>query len=99
MRVIEVIEDHVYNEILTKVLGWKWMSFIGIPTRSTEGYPDKCRVRQLFSPKQLAMTEWADYFAKHEGREADGTEPLAYRYCSSQGPAIPPKISLLVEDR
>lgn len=95
---MKVIEKHGLDElILTQVLGWKWLSFIGIPTRDTEGYPAECRVRQLFSPKQLKSKEWQEHLAKCEVRDADGTEPLSYRYCSSMGPARPPRLFILVD--
>ena len=96
---MKLIEKHgLDEEIAIRVLGWQWMSFVGVPTRGIEGYPAKRRVRELFSPKQLKSKEWQEYFEKHEGKEADMTEPLSYRYCSSQGPAVPPKIYLLVEE-
>lgn len=96
---MKVIEDHnLHDQILTQVLGWKWMSYIGKPCRGTEGYPEDCRVRQLMSPRQLESQKWKDYFAGCEGREADGTEPLSYRYCSSVGPAMPPRILILVDE-
>jgi hypothetical protein len=102
---MRVIEDHGIDElILTKLLGWKWMSFLGMPTNDHPNYRDPdvrekgLRVRELFSPKQLESQGWQEYFEKHEGREADGTEPLSYRYCSSMGPARPPRLFILVDD-
>lgn len=96
---MKVIEDHGLNEvILTRVLRWKWVSFIGTPVRGTVGYPSKCRVRQLLSPEQLKSPEWIGHLDKLEAREADGTEPLAYAHGSSQGLAVPPRILLLVDE-
>ncbi len=94
---MKLIEDHgMDEEIAVRLFGWKWMSYVGIPIRGTEGYPKECRVRELFSPTQLKMPEWIEHFAKHEGREAEGTEPLAYCYCSSSGWTVPPRIVFLV---
>ena len=96
---MRIIKKHGLDEvILTQVFGWKWMSFEGIPTRSTKGYPEKCRVRELFSPKQLKSKNWQKYFKEREGREADGSEPLSYSYCSSMGPTPPPRLFILVDD-
>lgn len=96
---MKLIEKHdLHEEIAIRVLGWKWMSFVGIPTKSAEGYPAKRRVRELFSPKMLKSAEWQKYLAENEGREADMTEPLSYCYCSSQGPVVPPRIYLLVQE-
>jgi hypothetical protein len=93
---MKVIENHGLDEIiLIQVLGWKWISFIGIPIKGTEGYPKECRVRQFFPPSQLKA--WKEHLEKHEGRDADGTEPLSY-YGSSQGPGIPPRLLILVDD-
>ena len=96
---MKIIEQHGIDElILTQVLGWKWMSFVGIPVRGTEGYPQEMRVRELFSPKRLESMDWQRYLANREGNEADGTEPLSYRYCSSVGPERPPRLFILVDE-
>ena len=66
---MRVIENHGLDDIvLTQVLGWKWMSFISVPVRGTEGYPNECRVRQLFPPEQLESQEWIAFFRK-KGRQ------------------------------
>jgi len=97
---MKVIEKHNLTEtVLTQILGWKWMSYIGTPVKGTPGYPAKQRVRQLFSPNQLRTAGWSEVFEQAEGREADMTEPLDYCYCSSAGPAIPPRIMILVDER
>lgn len=80
----KMIEHHAIK------CGWRWMSWVGIPVRGAEGYPVKCRVRQLISPRQLASPHWKRLFFENKGREADGTEPLAYAYDSSQGAIDPP---------
>lgn len=73
-----------YNEIYAiERHGYRWMSFIGIPVRRTPDYPNEQRVRQLLSAEQLEHPRWKEFLEKHEGREADGTEPLSYDYCSS----------------
>lgn len=97
MRIIE--KHNLTNTVLTEVLGWKWMSYVGVPVKGTAGYPAKCRVRKLMSPKTLKSHDWVAFLLTHEGREADMTEPLDYSYCSSQGPERPPQIYLLVDDR
>ena len=92
---MRIIEEHGLDEvILQQVLGWRWMSFVGLPTRDTAGYPKVMRVRQLFSPTQL---EDADWLERYDARDADGTEPRAYCYCSSVGPAVPPRLFILVD--
>ena len=91
MQVIEIDEDSIrpvypewYNQVWAiETLGYKWMSFDGIPTRGTEGYPQRQRVRQLMSPEQLASPRWQEFLQQNNGREADGDEPLSYSYCSS----------------
>lgn len=98
MKLKPIQDEEIATAIIIKMLGWKWMSFIGIPTRDTEGYPEKRRVRELFSPKQLKSKQWIDYLSQNEGREADGTEPLSYSYCSSAGPAMPPRLFVLIDD-
>lgn len=97
---MKVIEKHDLTEaVLTQLLGWKWMSYVGTPVKGTPGYPAKQRVRQLFSPAMLKADGWKEYLQQTEGREADMTEPLDYCYCSSNGPAIPPRILILVDER
>lgn len=82
--------DHAIAE---EFFGWKWMAFRGIPVRGTKDYPTKQIVRQFFPPKSLENPEWIEFLAKNEGRRADGSEPLSYRYCSSVGPASVPHFS------
>lgn len=86
------------EELAIRLLGWKWMSFIGTPVKSSPAYPNLVRVRQLMSPKQLESKSWINYFNRTEGREATGDEPLAYTYCSSWCTAASiPKFTILVE--
>lgn len=94
------IVKHKLNEYLAiTLLGWKWVSFVGIPVKGTEGYPKKCRVRQLLSKKQLESESWQDKLSVNEGRDAIGDEPLAYTYCSSQGSdARVPRFTILVDE-
>ena len=73
-----------YNEVYAvHKLGWRWMAFDGIPIKGTPGYPQRQRVKQLFSPEQLADREWQDFLNRSSASEADGDEPLSYTYCSS----------------
>lgn len=75
--------------IACELFGWKWMAYHGIPIKGTAGYPAKCRVRQCFPKESQENTDWQQYLATWEGAPATGEEPLAYAYCSSQGPAMP----------
>lgn len=96
---MRLIKKHELDEtVLTEVLGWKWIAFVGVPVKGTDGYPEKQRVRQLFSPKQLKSKQWIKILDQNDGRPATGDEPLAYCYCSSAGPAIPPRVFLLIDD-
>lgn len=79
--------------IAEEFFGWKWMASMGIPVRSANDYPKERMVRQFFSPKHLSDPRWIQHWADRMGREADGTEDLSYRYCSSLGPAIVPSYS------
>lgn len=79
------------EQIAEAFFGWKWMAYVGTPTRDTDGYPEKQRVRQFFSPQALQSDAWKDFLAKNEAAPATGKEPLSYRYCSSQGPAFVPQ--------
>lgn len=79
--------------VAEEFFGWKWMAYMGIPVRTAKDYPKERLVRQFMSPGQLAMPQWVEFFAQHEGREADGTEDLSYRYCSSVGPEMVPHFS------
>lgn len=85
------------TELLAKELfGWKWMRYIGIPTRGTPGYSKKMPVRQFMSPETVA--EWRKDSRFADMVEADGTEPLSYCYCSSQGSGWPDFTDLDVRD-
>lgn len=78
--------------VAEEFFGWRWRAYIGKPIRGTPGYygPDKMHVRQFMSPETMADPDWQDHFARKEGRPADGSEPLAYCYCSSCGPEMVP---------
>lgn len=91
------IKHRLDEELAIRLLGWKWISFVGIPVRETPSYPKKTRVRQLFSKSQLEGKDWEEFARKYEAKEATGEEPLAYSYCSSQGPAMLPKFTILVD--
>ena len=95
---MKIVKHDINEELAIRLLGWKWVSFIGIPVRSTEGYPAKRRVRQLMSAKAMRDSGWQEFLEKHEGRDAVGDEPLAYCYGSSLGPAIIPTFTILVDD-
>lgn len=93
----EVVARIEFNHIVaSRLFGWRWISYIGIPMRGSPGYPSKQRVRQFLSPESLARPEWQSLLRDHEqgdpngARDADGTEPLSYSYCSSQGPTRVP---------
>lgn len=90
IKFINMKNTELSQAISQAMFGWRWVSFQGIPTIDTDGYPNETRVRQFFSPEQLAHQQWIDYFAKHGGADATGDEPLSYRYCSSYGPACYP---------
>ena len=94
-----IVKHDMAEELAIRLLGWKWMSFVGVPVKGTEGYPNKCRVRQLMSAAQLNGKEWREYFRDHEGADATGDEPLAYTYCSSGRSDAPlPRFTILVEE-
>lgn len=96
---MRVIENHGLDElILTRILGWKWISFIGIPAEGTPGYPGECRVRELISPKDLRSKRMQEYLAARDCRDADGNEPLSSRYCSSMGPPRQVRLLILVDE-
>ena len=83
--------DHAIAE---EFFGWKWMSSLGKPTKGhPDYYGDNIRVRRFHPPESLTSKDWKAYWAKHDGREADGTEPLDYCYCSSAGQASVPHYS------
>ena len=71
--------------IAEEFFGWKWLSFIDTPTKSTPGYPKKTRVRRFFSEGLLDSDAWATWLDDHDRAPATGDEPLAYCYCSSHG--------------
>lgn len=85
-----------YNDIYaTCKLGFVWMAFDGMPTSSHPKYRDAdvrengMRVRQLMSPEQMQSERWKEFFENNNGSPADGSEPLAYTYCSSGCNAAP----------
>jgi hypothetical protein len=92
---MRVIEHDMTEELCIRLLGWKWMSFVGIPTRDTECYPNKCRVRQFFSPTQLKDKHWNEFLSENEGHKAIGTEPMHAAYRTF---ARPPRFIILVDD-
>ncbi len=82
--------DYAIDE---EFFGSKWMAYRDTPVRSKPGYPQECIIRKFLSAKMLANPDWQQYLAEHECRDADGSEPLAYCYCSSQGGYEPPHYS------
>lgn len=78
--------------IAQKLFGWKWVAFSGIPIRGTEGYPNKTMVRQFCSPMHIEQLQ-----KMVEVRDADMSEPLSYRYCSSMGPECVPQFHQALE--
>lgn len=81
---IRPVHPEWYNEIYAiHRHGFRWMSWVGTPIKGTDGYPKKMRVRQLMSPSQLENPTWQKFLKDNDGREADGSEPLSYDYCSS----------------
>lgn len=76
------------ERLAIELFGWRWISFIGIPVRGTEGYPAKMRVRRLLSPEVIPA--WMSS-TKHEAADATGDEPLCYAYCSSGGGPLMPE--------
>ena len=69
------------EQLAIKLLGWRWISFFGVPVQSHHDYPDEMRVRLFVSPTA---------YRKADDRDADGTEPLEHRYESVRGPEVPP---------
>ena len=85
------MKDSELNEKIAEIyFGWKWVSYVGVPIRGTPNYPQKTRVRMFLSPKQQASEAMANWVKEYDARDADGTEPLAYDYCSSHSYAVPP---------
>ncbi len=82
--------DHAVAE---QFFGWKWMAYYGRPTHDNAGYPRECMVREFLSPAATNSEGWVRYLAENQGREADGSEPLAYCYSSANGPARVPAYS------
>jgi hypothetical protein len=94
----KIIKHKLNEELAIKLLGWKWIAFDGIPIRTAPGYPDQCRVRELFSPEEQASKGWQDFFAEHNASDATGDEPLSYAYCSSSGPGRVPQFLIIALD-
>ena len=89
---LPVVPSEAAEFLCIHLFGWKWMSWIGRPTRDHPDYPiDNIRVRQFMSAEQLKMPSWKKWLAdpKIEAREAIGDEPLTYTYCSSGCSAVP----------
>lgn len=99
MRLLETTSE-LNEELAVRLLGWKWLSFMTRPSKSHPEYyiGKNIRCRRLFSPEELNSERWNDVFAERDARDATGDEPLAYAYCSSNGPACPPKFHILVEE-
>lgn len=95
MQTVEIAEmrpvvPEWYNDVYaTHKLGFVWMAFDGLPTSDHPRYHDEdvrrdgMRVRQLMSPEQLADERWKSFLESSNAAPANGTEPLAYTYCSS----------------
>ncbi len=96
---MKVVAHEMTEELAVRLLGWKWMAFDDIPIKGTPGYPAECRVRQLFSAKQLANAKWRKYLEEHNASDATGEEPLSYTYCSSGcNAARLPRFTILVDE-
>lgn len=91
-----ILKHDMHEELAIRLLGWKWVSFVGIPVRGTDGYPTPCRVRQLFSKEQIERETFKTWLRDNQGANASGLEPLSYAYCSSSGPTPLPKFTILV---
>ncbi len=89
-RIISVVPSGLREEVAKRIFGWQWMAFVDTPVRRTPGYPNKCRVRRFYPPlssrSQKTKKAWEGYFAEVPHEPAKGDEPLAYCYCSSNGP-------------
>ncbi len=97
---MQIIEHNLNEELAIRILGWKWMSFFDTPVKGTEGYPVKCRVRQLFTVEQLKSDDWQKFLQENDCAEATGNEPLAYTYCSNcRRYKSPPRFIILMDDR
>lgn len=76
------VATEMTEELAVERFGYQWWSWFGIPIKGTPCYPKSTRVRQLMSPGQIEHPRWKEYWAEHDGRPADGDEPLSYAYCS-----------------
>ncbi len=83
--------SNIDQDIAETFLGWKWISYIGRPTKRTKGYPANMRVRVFLSRELREDAHWKAFLEVRYPGECDGTEPLAYCYCSSGGCPQPPE--------
>ena len=81
------------EQIVMKLFGWQWIAFNGTAIKSDPDYPKARRVRRLCSPQLLKHKDWKAFFADNDAKPADGSEMLAYCYCSFNGPEIVPHFS------
>lgn len=94
---MRIVEHNMTEELAVKLLGWKWITTIDVPTKDHPQYPEMMPVRRLMSPKQMADPSWINHFHKCNAQPSDGTEPLSYCHDSSGGWPLP-KITILVDD-
>jgi hypothetical protein len=93
---MRIVKHNMTEELAIRLLGWKWVTIIGIPTKDHPQYPERIPVRQLLSPDQLKDPIWIGYLDRCDAQLSDGTEPLAY--CNGSSSAPLPKITILVDE-
>lgn len=79
--------------IAEEFFGWRWLTHVGIPTRSAPNYPEKRPVRRFFPPDSELNKQWFAHFERVPHEPSKGDEPLCYCYCSSNGPHLVPHFS------
>jgi hypothetical protein len=81
--------ENLELRIAESLFGWRWLSYVGRPIRSTPDYPREQRVRRFFPPEAVLHKSWLKWFVENPTEPATGNEPLDYCYCSSNGPHMP----------
>lgn len=82
----QTTEVSIIERVAIKLLGWRWMREICIPIKGTPNYPQKQPVREFMPPSRFKNQQWIESWNRNGWpTESDGTEPLAYCYCSSGG--------------
>lgn len=96
MTPIKVDPKHIWQTsdldycIAEELFGWRWLAYMGRPTRSHPDYPKEMRVRRFYPPmkdmgSKIVREQWEEHFQQVPHEPATGDEPLCYSYCSSNG--------------